>query len=92
MNCTTNYYFGGKIEPMQHRYDPRPLKDKYLAKDIEHLMNVYSHFTHFKESEGQENENGVCNGEKYEFVNYNSNKKKTGMREEMHLLLLMRAK
>lgn len=50
-------------------------------------MNVYSHF--IKASEGQEDEEGACNGKKYEFVNCNRDEKKTGMRWEMHVLLLM---
>lgn len=41
---------------------------------------------------GWADEEGSHNGKKYEFVNYSGDERQTGMREEMHVLLLMRVK
>lgn len=40
----------------------------------------------------RERERAPCDGKNYEFVNYDRDERETRAREEMHALLLMRAK
>lgn len=67
-----------------------PLADS--PKTLEHFMSVYSHFIAVSEGWWGERERAPCVGKNYEFVNYDGDERETRAREEMHALLLMRAK
>lgn len=74
-----------------------------LPETLEHFTSVYSRFIAASERGtgfgGGEVGGGVvvvkstpCDGKNYEFVNYGGDERETRAREEMHALLLMRAK
>lgn len=65
-----------------------------LAKDIRafHECLLSFHRSERGMAGKREGESTPCDGKNYEFVNYDGDERETRAREEMHALLLMRAK